>query len=120
MTRFDLASARGPVVGAGLAFALGAAVFVLVNDTAGVPPGLRQRPVDIALAAAFAAFLVVGGLLDAQRPGHPIAWLLIAEGFVWELGLFCAGYVSHAVSPAPRCPRRAWRRGSWPGSGSRA
>ena len=105
MTRFDLASARGPVVGAGLAFALGAVVFVLVNDTAGVPPGLRQRPVDIALAAAFAAFLVVGGLLDVQRPGHPIAWLLIAEGFVWELGLFCAGYVSRAVSgaslPAP-------------------
>ena len=108
MTRFDLASARGPVVGAGLAFALGAAVLVLINDTAGVPPGLRQRPVDIALAAAFAAFLVVGGLLDVQRPGHPIAWLLIAEGFVWELGLFCAGL---------RQPRRLGRLAARAGPG---
>jgi hypothetical protein len=64
----------------GLGLALAAAVFVVVND---------QPPADIALAAALSAFLVVGGLLAARRPWHPIAWLLIAQGLVWELGLFC-------------------------------
>ena len=75
-------------------------LFVALDDPAGVPERVRQRPADVALALAFAAFLVVGGLLAVQRPGHPIAWLLIAEGFVWELGLFCAGYVSHALPAA--------------------
>ena len=85
---------------AGLALAIGAMLFVALDDPAGVPERVRQRPADVALALAFAAFLVVGGLLAVQRPGHPIAWLLIAEGFVWELGLFCAGYVSHALPAA--------------------
>ena len=66
---------------AGLGLALASAGFVVAND---------GPPADIALAAAFSAFLVVGGLLAARRPWHPIAWLLIAEGLVWELGLFCA------------------------------
>ena len=86
---------------AGLAFALAAALFVVVNDTAGVPSAYVQRPADIALAAALAAFLMVGGLLERGRPGHPIARLLILEGLVWELGLCCAGYVNHAVYTAP-------------------
>ena len=77
-------------------------LFVALDDPAGVPERVRQRPADVALALALAAFLVVGGLLAVQRPGHPIAWLLIAEGFVWELGLFCAGYVSHALPAAGR------------------
>lgn len=83
---------------AGLSFAVAAAVFVVINDTAGVPATYVQRPADIALAAALAAFLVVGGLLG---PGHPIGRLLLLEGVVWELGLACAGYVNHAVYTAP-------------------
>jgi DNA-binding SARP family transcriptional activator len=88
-------------VTAGLALAFATMSFVVVNDTAGVPSRVQQRPADIALAAALAAFLVVGGLLARQRPRHPVAWLLIGEGLVWELGLFCAGYVNHAVYTAP-------------------
>src|SRR5262245_39241474 len=42
---------------------------------------------DLVLAAALAAFLAVGAALAARRPRHPIAWLLIAEGLVWELGM---------------------------------
>ena len=60
-----------------------------------------QRPADIALAAALAAFLVVGGLLERGRPGHPIARLLILEGLVWELGL-----AARATSTTPSTPRR--------------
>src|SRR4051794_13680408 len=42
---------------------------------------------DLVLAAGLAAFLAVGGALAARRPRHPIAWLLIAEGLVWQAGI---------------------------------
>ena len=99
MSRRDLPALIA--VSAGLALALVAVLFVAVNDSAGVPSTYTQRPADIALAAALASFLIVGGLLARARPGHPIAWLLILEGLVWELGLCCAGYVNHAVYTAP-------------------
>ncbi len=103
---------------AGLTLAAAAVVFVVINDTAGVPSAYVQRPADIALALALAAFLIVGGLLG---PGHPIGRLLLLEGLVWELGLACAGYVNHAVYTAPgRCRPRRSRTGSSAGSGCRA
>ena len=53
---------------------------------------LATRPADLILIAALAAFPAVGGLLS---PRHPLAWLLIAEGFAWQLGIFCDGWVHH-------------------------
>ena len=53
---------------------------------------LATRPADLILIAALAAFPAVGGLLSHR---HPLAWLLIAEGFAWQLGIFCDGWVHH-------------------------
>ena len=65
-------------------------------------PGLQPHlPGDLVLTAALCAFLVVGALVAARRPANPIGWLLLAEGLVWELGLFCQGYVGYAVYTRP-------------------
>ena len=53
---------------------------------------LATRPADLILIATLAAFPAVGGLLSHR---HPLAWLLIAEGFAWQLGIFCDGWVHH-------------------------
>jgi DNA-binding SARP family transcriptional activator len=93
------------VAAAGLLITAGAMAFVVANRDLDGPPGLTPSlPADLLWALAFSAFLVVGGMVAARRPGNPVGWLLLIEGVVWELGLFCAGYVGYSIGhslPAP-------------------
>ena len=83
---------------AGLLVTAAAMAFVVANRGLEEPPGLRPHlPADLLWALAFSTFLIAGGLVAARRPGNPVGWLLLLEGLVWELGLFCAGYVGHEV-----------------------
>src|SRR5829696_6091184 len=52
-----------------------------------------RRPADLVLVAALAAFLIVGGLLVRSRPR--LAWLLIAEGALWEVGILSDAWLYH-------------------------
>ncbi len=86
------------VAAAGLLITAAAMAFVVANRGLEQPPGLRPHlPADLLWALAFSTYLLAGGLVAARRPGNPVGWLLLLEGLVWELGLFCAGYVGHEV-----------------------
>ncbi len=95
------------VAAAGLLITASAMAFVVANRDLDGPPGLTPSlPADLLWALAFSAFLLVGALVASRRPGNPVGWLLLVEGVVWELGLFCAGYVGYTVGhpgslPAP-------------------
>ena len=93
------------VAAAGLLITAAAMAFVVANRDLDGPPGLTPSlPADLLWALAFSAFLLVGGLVASRRPGNPVGWLLLVEGVVWELGLFCAGYVGYSLGhslPAP-------------------
>ena len=95
------------VAAGGLLITAGAMAFVVANRDLDGPPGLTPSlPADLLWALAFSAFLLVGALVAARRPGNPVGRLLLLEGIAWELGLFCAGYVGYTVGhpgslPAP-------------------
>lgn len=97
-------AARG-VAAAGLLITAAAMAFVVANRDLDGPLGLTPSlPADLLWALAFSAFLLVGGLVASRLPGNPVGWLLLLEGVVWELGLFCAGYVGYSSGhslPAP-------------------
>ena len=83
---------------AGLVVTVAAMAFVVANRGLEEPPGLAPRlPADLLWALAFSTFLLAGALVATRRPTNPVGWLLLIEGLVWELGLFCAGYVGHTV-----------------------
>jgi DNA-binding SARP family transcriptional activator len=81
--------------------AVGALVLTVVNLGTQVPSGPRARPGDLPLTVALLTFALVGVVVAARRPGNAIGWLLIAEGLVWTLALFCQGYVAFAVYTRP-------------------
>jgi hypothetical protein len=51
--------------------------------------------------AAFAAFLVVGCLILARRPGNVIGWLFAAVGLLWMTGGLVEAYAEYAYVTDP-------------------
>jgi hypothetical protein len=51
--------------------------------------------------AAFAAFLAVGCLILARRPGNIIGWILAAVGLLWMTGGLVEAYVEYAYVTNP-------------------
>jgi hypothetical protein len=79
----------------GLTLALLAAGLLLPADT---PAGV----VDLApIAVLAAANTVVGALIAARRPEHPIGWLLLASGVLLSIGLFAGQYAYYALVTRP-------------------
>jgi hypothetical protein len=42
---------------------------------------------QVGLALGFSAFMVVGALIVAHRPGNPIGWIFSAIGGPWQVSL---------------------------------
>jgi hypothetical protein len=81
-----------------------------------VPEGSFGTDVGAALwAVSFQAFLVVGGLIAAKRPGNRIGWIAIAVGVSVNLTAFTDGYFAHArpgTGSLPGAEYAAWF-GNW-------
>ena len=58
--------------------------------------------VDVAVPIlVFAAFAVVGAIVAARRPDHPIGWLLLGAGWLLALSQLANTYTHHAVLMRP-------------------
>ena len=75
---------------------------------------VQQEPgFYLALVLAFTAFMVVGAVIVAHRPGNALGWIFSAIGLLSSVGMLTMESPSTPTSPAPgRCPWRPWRPGS--------
>jgi DNA-binding SARP family transcriptional activator len=69
----------------------GSALAVLGN-----PPSV-DLDYSVPFFAIFLVFVGVGGLIALRRPDHPIGWLLLAQGLLWQLSGFAAAYATYAL-----------------------
>ena len=56
---------------------------------------------SISLLAAFSAFLTVGALVVARRPGNVVGWIFSAVGLLAATGVFSMEYAEHALVTRP-------------------
>jgi DNA-binding SARP family transcriptional activator/uncharacterized membrane protein YiaA len=59
--------------------------------------GPRLEPHDRAMFTAFLMYAFAGALVASRRPANPIGWLLLADGLLFELAGFSAGYAHAAL-----------------------
>ena len=83
-------------------FAVGILLFVVVAMANG---SFERDPGLAALLLAFSAFMVVGALIVARRPGHAIGWLFSAIGLLAATGPLAGEYALYAYVTRP---------GRWP------
>ena len=63
---------------------------------------IRQAPSDnVALLLAFTAFMVVGSLIVAHRPGNPVGWIFSAIGLLAVTGALAEEYAYYAYVTRP-------------------
>jgi hypothetical protein len=95
--RTATSTARGPAPWpiCGLSLALLVAGLLLPADT---PAGVLGLAPIALLATANA---VVGGLLAARRPEHPIGWLLSASGLLMSIAHFAGQYAHYTLVTRP-------------------
>jgi hypothetical protein len=78
----------------------------------------QQDPAQQAsLLLAFTAFMVMGAVLVAHRPGNAIGWIFSAVGLLTGTGLFAWQYAEYAYitrgSPLPGAMLSAWYNNWW-------
>jgi hypothetical protein len=61
----------------------------------------RQPGFDLALLLAFTAFMVVGAVIVARRPGNAIGWLFSAIGLLTSTGALALDYAEYAYLTRP-------------------
>jgi len=78
------------------------AVGLVLQGLAGIPedPMLGLGGVAV-LSAAIGVWSVVGGLLAARRPFHPIGWLLSGVALVWAIQQCSFGYGAYGLVAHP-------------------
>ena len=62
----------------------------------GQPPS-ANLDYGVLFFATFLVFAGVGVLIALRRPDHPIGWLLLAQGLLWELSGVAAAYATYAL-----------------------
>ena len=63
---------------------------------------IHQVPTDnVALLLAFTAFMVVGALIVAHRPGNPVGWIFSAIGLLSVTGASAEEYAFYAYVTRP-------------------
>ena len=76
-----------------------------------------MRPTSVALLLGFSAFMVVGALIVAHRPGNPIGWIFSAIALLSFTGQLAGQYAIYAYvtrpGSLPGASLAAWY-GSWP------
>ena len=80
-------------------FAISVAVLFVLSAATG---NLRTAPTDnLALLVAFAAFLAMGALIAAHRPGNPVGWIFTAIGLLAVTGALAEEYAYYAYVTRP-------------------
>jgi hypothetical protein len=85
--------------------AIFAGSMVLLVAVAMANHSFERDPGVAVLLLAFAAFMVVGALIVARRPGHPIGWLFSAIGLLAATAPLAGEYALYAYVTRP---------GQWP------
>jgi hypothetical protein len=62
------------------------------------PAGLASTVSGLSTNALYLIFTVVGALISARRPGNPIGWVLLADGFLWILSYTMGDYADYGLS----------------------
>jgi hypothetical protein len=78
------------------------AIFV-VGDGVGIPLAVANGKFgqDSSLLLAFAAFMVVGAIIVAHRPGNAVGWIFSAIGLLTAIGVLATEYAAHAARTRP-------------------
>jgi MFS family permease len=80
-------------------FAIGVTALCVLAVATG---NIHQVPTDnVALLLAFTAFMVVGALIVAHRPGNPVGWILSAIGLLSVTGASAEEYAFYAYVTRP-------------------
>jgi len=95
-----------------LAWAVVALYVALSVAALALAPDDREE-LDPVFMLALLAFAVIGALLLAHRPRHPIGWLFAAMAVWWALGSFALAYADRALADGlPGARLAAWVSGS--------
>ena len=94
------------------------ATFAAVLNTLAGPHGDPWWQSVLALTAVGAS-IAVGLLIAVRRPGHPIGWLLLANGAILAAAGVAQGYAQYAVQERPGALPGAewavlWDQAAWP------
>jgi hypothetical protein len=78
------------------------AIFV-VGDGVGIPLAVANGKFgqDSSLLLAFAAFMVVGAIIVAHRPGNAVGWIFSAIGLLTAIGVLATEYAAYAARTRP-------------------
>ena len=72
---------------------------------------------DSSLLLAFAAFMVVGAIIVAHRPGNAVGWIFSAIGLLTAIGVLATEYAAYASRTRPGSPPgmvlAAWYSSWW-------
>ena len=72
---------------------------------------------DSSLLLAFAAFMVVGAVIVAHRPGNAVGWIFSAIGLLTAIGVLATEYAAYASRTRPGSPPgvvlAAWYSSWW-------
>jgi hypothetical protein len=73
----------------------------------------REPGFYLALVLAFTAFMLVGVVIVAHRPGNAVGWIFSAIGLLSAAGVLTMEYAEFAYVTRPgRCPGPPWPPGS--------
>ena len=86
----------------------GAAPLSVANGNFQRAPGL-----NLALILAFTAFMVVGAVIVAHRPGNAVGWIFSAVGLLSSTGVLAMEYAEYAYVTRPGSLPGAASKRSW-------
>jgi hypothetical protein len=74
-------------------------VIFVVGYGAGIPLSVANGKFgqDSSLLLAFAAFMVVGAIIVAHRPGNAVGWIFSAIGLLTAIGVLATEYAAYAA-----------------------
>ena len=94
-------------------------VIFVVGYGVGVPLSVANGKFqqDSSLLLAFAAFMVVGAIIVAHRPGNAVGWIFSAIGLLTAIGVLATEYAAYAARTRPGSPPgvvlAAWYSSWW-------
>ena len=93
--------------------------FFVAGYGVGVPLSVANGKFeqDSSLLLAFAAFMVVGAVIVAHRPGNAVGWIFSAIGLLTAIGVLATEYAAYASRTRPGSPPgvvlAAWYSSWW-------